>query len=166
MLEKYFTEEEILNLKESNDLMYKSLEVVTHLFDDKCDKGGLPYSVHLLKVYLGVNDYTEKVCALLHDTVEDTDITFDDLKELGFNDEIIDILKVLTKKKGEDYRVYIDRIINSNNTHAMNIKLADLRHNMDITRIKNPTSNDYERVSKRYQPAYDRILNKLGEMEK
>ncbi len=166
MLEKYFTEEEIDNLKNNQDLIYKSLEIVTKLFNDKDDKGGFPYVIHLLKVYSGVSDYLEKVCALLHDVVEDTEISYNDLKKLGYQDDVIDILEILTKNKGEDYSKYIDRIIDSKNIHAMNIKIADLRHNMDITRIKNPTANDYERVSKRYEPAYRKILNKINEMEK
>jgi len=165
MLKNYFREEEYENLRESDDLMYKSLEIVTRVFSDKEDKGGMPYVIHLLKVYSKVTDYTEKVCALLHDVVEDTPITFLDMKEFGYSKEIIDILKILTKLKGEDYRDYIDRIIESENIHAMNIKLADLKHNMDITRIKNPTRNDYERISKRYEPAYQRIIEKLNEME-
>ena len=166
MLKDYFDQEEYLKLKDNSDLTYKSLEIITKLFNDKVDKGGFPYVVHLLKVYEGVNNYIEKICALLHDVIEDTNVTYNDLKDIGYNKEVIDILKVLTKKKGEDYRDYIDRIIKSNNLHAINIKLSDLRHNMDITRIKNPTGNDYERISKRYEPAYQKLLNKLNEMEK
>ena len=166
MLEKYFTEEEFKRIKETDDLIYKSLEIVTKLFNEKNDKGGFPYVIHLLKVYSGVSEYTEKVCALLHDVIEDTDVTYEDLKMVGYPREILDILVILTKLKGEDYRDYIEKIIDSNNIHAMNIKLSDLRHNMDLGRIKNPTANDYERVSKRYEPAYERINNKIKEMEK
>ena len=166
MLENYFTEEEYQKIKETDDLIYKSLEIVTRLFNDKKDKGGFPYVIHLLKVYSGVSDYTEKVCALLHDVVEDTNVNYDDLMNVGYSNEVIDILKILTKLKGEDYREYIKRIIDSNNIHAMNIKLADLRHNMDLGRIKNPMANDYERISKRYEPAYEQINNRIMEMEK
>ena len=166
MLKKYFSEEEYQRILETDNLIYKSLEIVTRVFSEKCDKGGLPYVIHLLKVYSGVSDYTEKVCALLHDVVEDTDISYDDLENVGYHGEIIDILKILTKVKGEDYLDYIDRIINSENVHAMNIKLADLCHNMDSGRIKNPTPNDVMRITKRYEPAYERIYNKLNEMEK
>ena len=166
MLKEYFSEEELISLRENSDLIYKSLEIVTRLFNDKNDKGGMPYVIHLLKVYSGVSDYLEKVCALLHDVVEDTDVSYDDLIDIGYNKEVIDILRVLTKLKGEDYKDYITRIIDSGNKNAMNIKLADLRHNMDPSRIKNPTTNDYERISKRYEPAYQRILNKLSEMER
>ena len=165
MLEKYFTEEEYKSLLENNDLIYKSLEIVTKLFNEKCDKGGFPYVIHLLKVYSGVSDYIEKVCALLHDVVEDTDVSYDDLEKIGYPSDIIEILQILTKVKGEDYRDYIERIIKSENTRVMHIKLSDLRHNMEPGRIKNPTANDYERLSKRYEPAYERINNKLKEME-
>ena len=166
MLEKYFTEEEYERIKNAEELVYKSLEIVTKVFDDKVDKGGFPYVIHLLKVYSNVSDYTEKVCALLHDIIEDTDVTYDDLRKVGYNEEIIEILSILTKLKGEDYRDYIDRIIKSNNYHAMNIKIADLRHNMDPSRIKNPGANDYERIAKRYEPAYEKINNKLNERRK
>ena len=163
MLEKYWTKEEYERIKAIDELIYKSLEIVTKVFGEKNDKGGFPYVIHLLKVYSSVSDYTEKVCALLHDIIEDTDVSYDDLKEVGYNEEIIDILHVLTKNKGEDYQAYIKRIIDSGNIHAMNIKLADLRHNMDSGRIKNPTTNDMERITKRYEPAYEKIYNKLNE---
>ena len=166
MLKEYFTEEEYERIKESDNLIYKSLEIVVRLFEDKVDKGGNPYFMHLLKVYSKVDNYLEKCCALLHDVVEDTDVTYDDLRGVGFNDEIIEILTILTKNKGEDYRKYIERIISSGNIHALNIKLADLTHNMDITRIKNPSVNDYERINKRYLPAREKILNELDKRRK
>lgn len=162
MLKKYFSEQEIIKLKESNDLIYKSLEIVVKVFNDKKDKSNIPYIVHLLKVYEGVDCYIEKVCALLHDLIEDTSITYNDLKELNYPDNVIEILSYLTKIKGEDYNNYIKRIIDSNNIHVYNIKLSDLRHNMDINRISNPNINDYERISKRYLPAYEKIQNKIN----
>ena len=166
MLKSYFDEDEYLKLKNSNDLLYKTLQLVLKVFDEKVDKGGLPYIEHLFKVYMGVNDYNEKIIALLHDIVEDTNISFRDLKEYGYDDNILTPLTYLTKKKGEYYPDYIDRIISSCDIHTLNVKLSDLKHNMDITRIKNPTVNDYERISKRYEVAYFKIKNKLDEMEK
>ena len=166
MLKSYFDEDEYLKLKNSNDLLYKTLQLVLKVFDEKVDKGGLPYIEHLFKVYMGVNDYNEKIIALLHDVVEDTNISFRDLKEFGYDDNILKPLTYLTKKKGEYYPDYIDRIISSCDIHTLNVKLSDLKHNMDITRIKNPTVNDYERISKRYEVAYFKIKNKLDEMEK
>ena len=164
MLKKYF-EEDYEVYQEIDNMFYKTFVLVCRLFDDKKDKSGIPYIVHLSKVAQGVNEYDEKICALLHDVVEDTDVTFNELRDFGYNEEIIEILMYLTKKKGEDYRDYIDRIISSENIHVYNIKLSDLRHNMDINRIKNPTINDYERVTKRYAPAYEKINNKLEEIK-
>lgn len=166
MLKKYFTEEEYLRLVECDNMLYKSLEIITKLFASKVDKSGIPYVVHLLTVYSNVSDYLEKCCALLHDVIEDTDVSYDDLRKVGFHEDVIETLTLLTKNKGEDYRVYIDRIVNSGNIHALNIKLADLKHNIDITRIKNPTINDYERISKRYLPARERILNEIEKRRK
>ena len=166
MLKEYFTEEEYERLCQSDNLIYKSLEIMTKVFENKCDKGGIPYSIHLLKVYSGVFDYLEKCCALLHDVIEDTDVTYEELKEVGFNEEVIEILSILTKNKGEDYAKYIDRIIESGNIHALNIKLVDLAHNMEVGRIKNPTVNDYERINKRYLPAREKILNELEKRRK
>lgn len=165
MLRKYFNEKEYDNLVESDNLLYKALEIVSKLFKDKVDKGGIPYSVHLLRVYDGVSDYNEKVTALLHDTLEDTDVSVSDLEEIGIPKEITDVLVLLTKNKGEDYGSYIARIINGHNIHALNIKLADLTHNMEVGRIKNPTINDYERINKRYAPARERILEEINNFE-
>ena len=121
MLEKIFTEDEYNKLKSSNDLLLKTLELVIKLFEGKTDKAGLPYYNHLLKVYANVSEYDEKIIALLHDVVEDTDITFNDLKEYGYSNNILEALKVLTKRKGEYYPDYIERIIESNNIQAMEL---------------------------------------------
>ena len=164
MLKKYFEEQEYEKLKNSNDLLYKTLELVLKLFNDKTDKSEMPYIIHLMKVYVGVFDYQEKILALMHDILEDTSVTVKDLEEFGYNTDILNMLLYLTKQKGEYYPDYIDRLISSNNIHVLNVKASDLRHNMDITRIKNPTINDYERVNKRYLPAYntlDRVLEEL-----
>ena len=164
MLKNYFSEEEYNKLKENKDLLYKTLELVLKLFNGKVDKSGIPYVVHLMKVYEGVSDYKEKIVALMHDIVEDTDIGYDDLKEFGYDDSVIEMLSFLTKKKGEYYPDYIDRLISSNDIHVLNIKLSDLKHNMDLKRIKNPNMNDYERINKRYLPAYNKIQSKLEEL--
>ena len=165
MLKSYFDEDEYLKLKNNPDLLYKTLELVLKVFDDKVDKGGLPYFNHLFKVYENVSNYNEKIVALLHDIIEDTNISIKDLEDFGYSENIVKSITYLTKKKGEYYPDYIDRIINSLDICALNVKLADLKHNMDINRIKNPTINDYERISKRYEPAYLKIKNKIDELE-
>ena len=99
------------------------------------------------------------ICAALSDGISR-------LTNIDYSDDIIEALTYLTKKKGEYYPDYIERIINSYNKLALEVKLADLTHNIDINRIKDPSVNDYERVTKRYIPAYNKILNKLDSMKK
>ena len=161
----YFTEEEIEKLKNNNNLIEKSLDLVLRLFADKTDKEGIPYIVHLMKVYSGVSSENEKVVALLHDVVEDTKVTFDDLRKLGYSDDIIIPLTYLTKKKGEYYPDYIERIISSKDIHVYNVKLSDLKHNIDSKRIKNPSIDDYDRITKRYMPAYEKLMNAVNNLK-
>ena len=164
MLEKYFTEEKLNELKESDNDIYKALELVTKLFKHDKDKGGHPYLLHLLYVYRHVYTIDEKVVALLHDIMEDKNITASELLDLGFSKKIVDDIKILTRIKPMEYSEYIENIVNSGSVEALNVKLADLKNNMDLSRIKNPTVKDYERIEKRYNPAYTKILNRLEEI--
>ena len=151
-------------------LVQKAFDLSNHKHANQFRKSGEPYIIHPLQVgyILACIDLDEStICAaLLHDIVEDTNVGYDELKEFGYSDELLEMLSFLTKKKGEYYPDYIDRLISSNNIHVLNIKLSDLRHNMDIGRIKNPTMNDYERINKRYMPAYNKIQSKLEELTK
>ena len=143
----------------------KTEELIVRLFDGKLDKGGYPYLDHLHEVSNRVEGDDAKLIGLLHDTLEDTLMTREELIKMGYSEHIVSSIEVLTRKDGEDYSDYIDRIIKSNNQDALNVKLADLNHNMDISRIKNPTVKDVDRIEKRYRPAYIKILNKLEEMK-
>ena len=109
------------------------------------DNSGIPYIEHPKKVASFLDDEKDKVIAMLHDVMEDTFLTQEDLRPV-FGDEIVDILVLLTKGKGEDYFVYIDRI--KTNQTAIRVKLADIKHNSDISRISNPTQKDYDRLEK------------------
>ena len=164
MLKKYFDEDKYLEIKESNDLIYKALEIVSTLFENDLDKGGMPYMLHILYVYKHVSSKNEKIVALLHDVIEDKDVTYDDLIEIGFPKELCDDVLVLTRVKPIDYNSYIDNILKNGSFCALNVKLADVQNNMDISRIKNPTEKDYDRVEHRYRPTYEKLMNKLKEM--
>ena len=85
----------------------------------------------------------EKIVAVMHDIVEDTNITFDDLQNEGFSDQVISAIQCVTKK-GEDYDSFIKRI--SQNSTATKVKLADLEYNMDLSRLNNITDKDLKRV--------------------
>ena len=164
MLKDYFEEEKYEELKESDDLIYKALEISAELFKHDTDKGGLPYMLHLLYVYRHVYTIEEKVIALLHDIIEDKNITEKELLYMGFPKKIVEDIIILTRKEGKDYSSYIENIIKNGTKEALEVKLADLKNNIDLTRIKHPTVKDYERVEKRYMPSYEKILNKLKEL--
>ena len=166
MLKEYLTEEKYDELKSSNCLIYKALELSLELFKSDTDKGGFPYVLHLFYVYKNVLEKEEKVVALLHDVMEDKNVTKDDLLEIGFPSKIVSDISVLTRRKDVSYDTYIDNIIKNGSKEALEVKLADLKNNIDLTRIKNPTVKDYERVEKRYMPSYEKILNRLKEIEK
>ena len=166
MLKNYFDEDKYLTIKESDNLIYKALEIVTTLFENDVDKGGLPYMLHLVYVYKHVNTVEEKVIALLHDVVEDKDVSGDDLLEIAFPRKIVDDVLVLTRVKPSSYDEYIENILKNASREALNVKAADLENNIDLRRIKNPTIKDYQRVEKRYIPTREKILNRLKEMEK
>lgn len=165
MLKEYFDEEKYEELKNSDNLIYKALEISSNLFKHDIDKGGFPYILHLIYVYRHVDTIEEKVVGLLHDVIEDKKVTKEDLLDIGFSQKIVDDIVILTRVKPIDYNKYINNIIKNGSKEALNVKLADLKNNMDMTRIKNPTVKDYERVEKRYAPNYEKILNRLEEME-
>lgn len=93
----------------------------------------MPYVFHPFHLAEQMADEATTVVALLHDVVEDTEITFEDLKEQGFSDEIINALKLLTHDKNTPYMEYVGEI--KKNSIAKKVKLADLRHNSDLTRL-------------------------------
>ena len=163
MLKKYFDEEKYEKIKKNDNLIFKALEIVTTLFEHDVDKGGFPYMLHLIYVYKHVNTEEEKVVALLHDVVEDKDVSEFDLREIGFPDKIVDDVVILTRVKADDYKTYIDRILKYASKEALHVKAADLENNIDLKRIKNPTVKDYERVEKRYIPTLEKIANRLKE---
>ena len=165
MLKNYFDEGKYQNIKNSDNLIYKALEIVTTLFEHDVDKGGMPYMLHIIYVYKHVNTIEEKVVALLHDVIEDKKVSVKDLIDIGFSEKIVHDVEVLTRIKPIDYQDYINYIVENGSREALNVKLADLENNMDILRINNPTLEDIDRVKRRYVPAYEKIKNRLKEMD-
>ena len=155
-------------IKKEENLEKKALELVTILFEGKLDKGKKPYMEHLLQLHGSVETENQKIIALLHDTIEDLKIRKEELEEIGFPENITEAVLILSRKSKpkEDYNEYIERIIKENNEDALEVKLADLKHNMDISRIEKPTIKNFERIEKRYRPNYIKIQNKLNEKRK
>lgn len=115
------------------------------------DKAGVPYIFHPIHLAEQMKDEDTTVVALLHDVVEDTKYTLKDLKDMGFTEKQVDAVSFMTHDKKEPYLDYVKRV--KMNPIAKAVKIADLKHNSDITRVKNPTSKDYERLEKKYKPA-------------
>ena len=116
------------------------------------DKAGKRYIWHPIHVMLNVEGYNEKIVALLHDIVEDTDVTVSDLKNLKFSKEVIEAVDVITKKKDQEYFSYL-KLIKGNST-AKKVKIEDLKHNSDLKRLRFVTQKDMERAIK-YKKAID-----------
>ena len=111
----------------------KALGIAYKAHIGQLDKGGSPYILHPVRVALHCQTEDEKIVALLHDVVEDTSITFEDLKAEGVDDRLLEALKCLTKEEGEDYKAFIERV--STNRLATKVKIQDLKDNMDVTRL-------------------------------
>lgn len=132
------------------NIVQKALNLAIKAHEGQVDKGGLPYINHPVYLALQMNTDEEKAVALLHDVLEDSEYLYEDIiSEVG--EEIAICIKYLTRKNHEDYFKYIDRIKNSNKI-VIKIKIADLKHNSDISRIELPTDKDFKRIEK-YQKA-------------
>ena len=130
----------------------KAYEIAKKAHLGQIDKAGEDYIKHPEKVASFVNSDEEKAVAYLHDVIEDTELTLEDLREYGFSEEVLEAVDVITKKKGQDYQTYLNSV--KENKLARVVKLADLRHNSDLTRLINITEKDIERKEK-YQKAVD-----------
>ena len=131
------------------EALNKMLVLVTTEFDGIFDKGGMPYVLHCLKVMHYLKSDDEELCciALGHDLVEDRkNITYAFLRQMGFSERIISGIAALTKVPGESHEEYVAKI--KANPDAIRVKLADLRHNSDIRRLKGVTAKDVARLEK------------------
>ncbi len=132
------------------ELTKKAIRLAFRAHEGQKDRAGLPYILH--PVHLAEQMTTEDACvvALLHDVLEDTDVTEDELRAEGFTEPQLDAVKLLTRTKDEDYFDYVKRI--RGNALAKTVKLADLEHNSDRTRIGTFSEKDEIRFQK-YQKA-------------
>ncbi|MBQ0000569.1 MAG: HD domain-containing protein [Clostridiales bacterium] len=138
----------------SESLVRKAEQIAAAAHEGQYDEAGVPYIEHprFVAGLLGNNEL--KVIALLHDVMEDTDVTEQELRPI-FGDRITDALLLMTRDKSEDYSIYIERL--SHNELSRKVKLADLTHNMDMNRMKVITDKELERNHK-YHKAYDFLM--------
>ena len=125
----------------------KAMNICYDAHAGQYDKSGMPYIFHPIHVAEQMDDEASTIVALLHDVVEDTEVTFDDLRKEGFGEEVMAALELLTHEDGVPYYDYIRKI--KSNEIATKVKLADLTHNSDLTRLlREPEEKDLERVEK------------------
>ena len=124
-----------------------AIKIMFAAHKDQLDKSGLPYVFHPWHVAEQMTDEVSCTAALLHDVIEDTDITAEYLLTAGISPEVVEVVKLLTHPKGTDYFDYVRRL--KPNPVARAVKLADLRHNSDPTRaVLHPTEHDMQRHAK------------------
>ena len=123
-----------------------ALKIATENHAGQLDKSGEPYIGHPIRVASRCTDLKTKIVALLHDTIEDTNVTPDYLFENGFPEEIVNAVLSVSKHDGEPYEEYIKRA--SENPLGRLVKIADLEDNMDIRRLKQIGEKDVKRLIK------------------
>lgn len=126
-------------------MLEKALKIAYTAHKDQVDKGGNPYYLHPIYIALNMQTEAQKVVALLHDVVEDTGITLNDLWRQGFPECVIEAVDAITRK-GESYEAYIQKV--KKNELARAVKIVDLKHNLDTSRLKKITEKDLRRVEK------------------
>ena len=138
-----------------NELYDKALQIAIRAHKGQKDKAGHDYILHPIRVSERCDDPRAKIVALLHDTIEDSDITADHLREEGFTEEIVEAVLAVTHSEGEEYDDYVRRA--AQNELGRMVKRADLEDNMDIRRLPELTDRDVERLRK-YLRAWQYIV--------
>ena len=124
----------------------RAIAIAAQAHAGKTDKAGAPYILHPLRVMLAVRGAAARIAAVLHDVVEDSSWTLDQLRAEGFAPEVLAAVDALTKREGESYEDFVRRAGRDPIGHR--VKLADIADNMDLSRIANPTEDDHARMAK------------------
>ena len=128
------------------NLLEKAIGLALRSHAGQTDKGNNPYILHPLAVMNRVSGEKQKIVAVLHDVMEDCGVTEDDLLAEGFDQEIVDGIVSLTRKNGETYSEFVERC--AKNELGRPVKIEDIKENLDLSRIPNPTEKDRERIEK------------------
>ena len=138
------------------DLTKKALKLCFDAHKNQVDKTDIPYVFHPFHLAEQMDDEISTVCALLHDVIEDTDYTFTDLEDMGYPKEVLSVLQLLTHDDAVPYMDYVEKI--SHNPIAKKVKIADLKHNSDLSRLDTVDERALERREK-YKKALE-LLSK------
>ena len=129
-----------------------ALSIARKAHEGQLDKAGVDYIEHPIYVASQVDTEEEKAVALLHDVIEDSPVSAEELLQAGLPETVVTAVHVLTKKKEQDYQTYLETV--KKNPLARVVKLADLKHNSDLSRLSSITEKDRERL-KKYKKAID-----------
>ena len=126
----------------------RAIEIAASAHKNQADKGGSPYILHPIRVMMSLDTEDEKIVGVLHDVVEDSDVwNFKRLRKEGFEENILSALKSVTKlSEDEDYQQFIKRA--AQNEIGRNVKIADIKDNLDVTRIGTLNEKDLLRINK------------------
>lgn len=133
----------------------RAISIAASAHEQQQDRSGSPYILHPIRVMMALQTEVEKIVGILHDVVEDTPWTFDDLRHEGFSEEILAALDCVTRRDTETYEEFIERTVN--NPIAVRVKIADLEDNMNIRRIEELQRHDVERLH-RYHKAWKMLI--------
>ena len=129
-----------------------ALSIATKAHRGQFDKAGIDYIEHPIFVASQVDSEEERAVALLHDVIEDSSVTAEELLNAGLPETVVTAVQILSKKKGRDYQTYLKTV--KSNPLARAVNLADLKHNSDLLRLETITDKDLERLEK-YKKAID-----------
>jgi len=129
----------------------RAIEIAVEAHKGQVDKGGNPYILHPLRVMMSLDTREEKIVGILHDVVEDSEWTFDDLAKEGFSDEVIEAVRSVTKTESEHgtdegYLRFVERA--KQNPIGAKVKIADLKDNLDVSRISKLDKDALKRINK------------------
>lgn len=138
------------------DIIEKSLAIALKAYSGKKDKAGATYILHPLRIMAKMVTEEEMSVALLHDVIEDSKITAEDLLNEGIPSSIVNAVTLLSKVDGDSYEQFIERVLS--NELAVKVKKADIEDNINVLRLNDVTTADLERIAK-YHKAW-KVLNK------
>lgn len=136
------------------DIIEKSLAIALKAYSGQQDKAGKTYILHPLRIMSKMDSEYEMSVALLHDVIEDSDYSGEDLLAEGIPLEVVEAVQLLSKIDGDTYDQFIDRLIG--NTLAAKVKIADIEDNINILRLESVGEKDLERVAK-YHKAWKKL---------
>jgi len=133
-------------------LTNEAMKLAYRAHHGQVDQGGIPYIFHPFHLAEQMEDEYTTCVALLHDVVEDTEVTLEELATI-FPKEVIEAVNIMTHRKGEPYLAYVARI--KENPIAKAVKLADLRHNSDESRLENASEETLAYFREKYKKAFE-----------